>query len=332
MKSFIVLFFVALCFASVALAAMTNADVEVLKQFHAFETKYNKQYDSPGERFHRIGVFAVNLERVKFMNEEHGTPVFGVTKFMDLTPEEFKAKYLTLSLPDRLPEMPFAEAPLANSTQWDWGINKTGIITAVKNQEQCGSCWAFSATESVESAWALAGNTLQTLAPQQIVDCDTGGVDQGCNGGYPYDAFKYVIRAGGMEPEVDYPYRAVEGTCKFAKSKVVASITSWHLVSQAAATENTKMLNYVANSGPVSICVDASSWQYYTGGVLRRCGNQIDHAVQATGYSVVQGVNAWNVRNSWGADWGVNGYIYLERGINLCEIATIVTAATAPAS
>jgi len=92
------------------------------------------------------------------------------------------------------------------------------------------------------------------------------------------------------------------------------------------------MLNYVANSGPVSICVDASSWQYYTGGVLRRCGNQIDHAVQATGYSVVQGVNAWNVRNSWGADWGVNGYIYLERGINLCEIATIVTAATAPAS
>jgi len=329
MKSVLALFLVALCFASVALAAVTSADIDILKKFNAFETKYNKQYASASERFYRIGIFATNLERVKVMNEEHGTPVFGVTKFMDLTPEEFKAKYLTFSLPDSLPDMPFADAPEANTTEWDWGINKTGIVTPVKNQEQCGSCWAFSATESVESAWALAGNTIQVLAPQQIVDCDTGGVDQGCSGGYPYDAYKYVIRAGGMELESAYPYRAVQGSCKFSKSKVVSSINSWTWVSQAAATENTKMLNYVASSGPVSVCVDAAPWQYYTGGVLRRCGNQIDHAVQATGFGVIQGTNVWHVRNSWGADWGEHGYIYLERGINLCEIATVVTAAIA---
>jgi len=159
------------------------------------------------------------------------------------------------------------------------------------------------------------------------VDCDTG--DDGCDGGYPSSAFKYIIGNDGLDLESDYPYKGVGGSCKFKKADVGGTITSWHYVSQAASTENTKMLTYVAETGPVSVCVDAAPWQYYTGGVLKTCGTSIDHAVQATGYGVQNGIQTWNVRNSWGADWGEQGYIWLERGKNLCEIATIVTAAVA---
>jgi len=321
-------------FAGAALAStrefgFEKDDFEVMRKFTNFETKFHKVYSTSAERFHRLAIFAENLERVEKMNEEHGTPVFGVSKFMDLTPEEFKAKYLNLMVPDQLPQAEIANPPNASPdvTVWDWGKNKTGIITPVKNQEQCGSCWAFSATESVESAYALAGHGLKVCGPQQIVDCDTSGVDQGCNGGYPWDAFKYIIKAGGLESESAYPYIGVDAKCKFQASQIVANISSWVWVSRSASTEDTQMFNYVATTGPVSVCVDAAPWQYYTGGVLKRCGDQIDHAVQATGFSVQSGLNVWNVRNSWGADWGENGYIWLERGKNLCAIATQVTAA-----
>jgi len=121
----------------------------------------------------------------------------------------------------------------------------------------------------------------------------------------------------------------VGGTCNFKKADVGADIISWHYVSQKATDETTTMLTYVAERGPVSVCVDAAPWQYYTGGVLKTCGSSIDHAVQATGFGVQSGTEVWNVRNSWGADWGEQGYIWLERGKNLCQIATIVTAAVA---
>jgi len=308
-------------------------DFEVHSRFTAFEKKYQKSYATAEERAIRIGVFAENLERVEAMNAEHDGAVFGVTKFMDLTPEEFKAKYLTLQVPNPLPEAPTADItpkkPEDLPTSFDWR-NNGSVITPVKNQEQCGSCWAFSATESVESAWVLAGNTQSILAPQQIVDCDT--TDDGCDGGYPSSAFAYIIKNGGLDYEKDYPYKGVDGQCKFKQSNVGGTIVSWQYVSQKASEENTAMLTYVAEQGPVSVCVDAAPWQYYNGGVLKTCGSQIDHAVQATGYGVQSGTNVWNVRNSWGADWGEQGYIWLERGKNLCEIATVVTAAVAKAS
>jgi cathepsin F len=305
-------------------------DGAVHEKFSAFETKYSKAYSTPQERAHRMTVFAENLVRVQAMNAEHDGDVFGVTKFMDLTPEEFKGKYLNLQVPNPLPEAPFvdiqAKDPKDLPTSYDWR-NNGSVITPVKNQEQCGSCWAFSATESIEAAWVLAGNTQVVLGPQQIVDCDQN--DDGCDGGYPSSAFDYVISNGGQDLEADYPYTGVDGTCKFKKADVGANIKSWQYVSQKAADELTTMLTYVAERGPVSVCVDAAPWQYYTGGVLKTCGSAIDHAVQATGFGTESGTDVWNVRNSWGADWGEQGYIWLERGKNLCAIATIVTAAVA---
>jgi len=329
MRSVLALLVFAL-FVSLSFAKVLTTD-EVSK-FTLFEQKFGKSYSSHEERHNRMVIFAENLQKVDRMNAEHGSAVFGVTKFMDMNPEEFKGHYLNLQVPNPLPQAPSTHvtpvsAELPASVDWR---NTQGVITPVKNQEQCGSCWAFSATESIESAWVLAGNQQVILAPQQIVDCDKS--DDGCGGGYPSTAMEYVIGAGGQELEKDYPYTGQDGQCTVDKADFAASINSWHYVSQSAGTEMTTMMTYVATTGPVSVCVDAAPWQYYTGGVLRLCGNQIDHAVQAVGYGVVNSIDVWYVRNSWGADWGEQGYIWVERGKNLCEIATIVTAANATAS
>jgi len=210
-------------------------------------------------------------------------------------------------------------------TYFDWANNKS-IVTPVKNQGQCGSCWAFSATENIESVWALAGNTLVELAPQQIVDCDK--TDDGCNGGDTTTAYEYVISAGGLETEQNYPYTAKNGVCKAQRSLEVASISGYSWVTK---TKNeTAMLAATYDVAPISICVDAVTWQTYTKGVITsNCGQSLDHCVQITGFNTENNVEYWIVRNSWGTSWGNAGFIYVERNKNLCGIADEPTTTTA---
>jgi len=253
-----------------------------------------------------------------------GTAVHGVTKFSDLTTQEFKDQYLMKV------ERTYVKAPVANITYqqlpatFDWN-NKGGVVTPVKNQGQCGSCWDFSATETIESVWAQAGNGLQVLSEQQTVDCDT--TDQGCNGGWPYDAYQYVISAGGVESESSYPYTAEDGTCAFNAANVVAKISSWQYVTQSQ--DEAAMQQFLYSNSPISICVDASTWSSYNGGVITTssgCGDSLDHCVQATGWSQQSGMTVWNVRNSWGTDWGNSGYIWVQLGSDVCGIAEVVTS------
>jgi len=295
---------------------------DVYRQFVEFETKFAKTYETVEERTHRIHVFSENLRLVAEMNAVHDGDVFGVTKFMDLSPEEFKANYLTVTPRPQRPDSYLHVRKGDPPATMDWR-NQTGVITPVKNQEQCGSCWAFSATEAIESAWVLAGNPQAILGPQQIVDCDT--FDGGCGGGNTETAYKYVIQAGGQELEKNYPYTGQDGNCRFQKGKIAASIKSWKYVCQSANQELGNMLDYVGTEGPVSVCVDAAPWQYYNGGVLKSCGQQVDHCVQVVGYDDVNSIPVWMVRNSWGEDWGEKGYIWVERGKNLCAIAGDVT-------
>jgi len=211
-------------------------------------------------------------------------------------------------------------------TNYDW--NSCGVITPVYNQGQCGSCWAFSATETIESYFALGGGSLTGLSMEQIVDCDTAGEDQGCNGGFPSGAYQYVESAGGLDPLSDYPYTAGEGesgSCQFNKGEVAATVSSY-----ASVTGEPGLYSQTSSSsgGPVSVCVDASSWQNYQGGVLTQCTNNVDHCVQATGYGqygAAFGTSYWNVRNSWGTDWGENGYIWVGIGQDLCSIGDYAT-------
>jgi len=215
--------------------------------------------------------------------------------------------------------------PQVSPATFDWRSSSKKILTPVYDQEQCGSCWAFSATENIESQWALAGNALVSLSVQQIVDCDS--TSYGCGGGWTQNAYNSVIKEGGQESWSEYPYTAQNGNCQFSSSKIVAKISSWENVY---ANNEDAMASWLAQNGPISICVDASQWSDYSGGVMTasQCGSSIDHCVLAVGYNTQANPPYWIVRNSWGTSWGVeNGFIYLQYGTNTCELAFEPTSA-----
>jgi C1A family cysteine protease len=205
---------------------------------------------------------------------------------------------------------------------WDW-FHK-GACTPVYDQGQCGSCWAFSATETIESYWALAGHKLTQFSVEQIVDCDNEGQDEGCNGGFPTGAYDYVQSAGGIESLSKYPYTAgsgQSGSCAFNEADVVANVANY-----VSLNGEDGLYKQLSTTGPVSVCVDASSWPSYKGGILTDCGNNVDHCVQLTGYANYGSNGAyWIVRNSWNTDWGISGFIHLAIGQDLCSIADYAT-------
>jgi len=224
--------------------------------------------------------------------------------------------------PNRTRYLPIPERTEGIPETWDW--RQKGVITAVYNQGTCGSCWTFSATECTESATALAGHGLKNLAMQQIVDCDDES-QHGCGGGWPLQAWEYIHSVGGLDALSCYPYTGMDGTCKFNPSCRQGTVNSYGWLSH---TEYDIAVWMVSN-GPVSICVDALQWQYYTGGIVSAgsCGTQIDHAIQMVGY-VTSNPSYWIVRNSWGTGWGIGGYIYLEEGTNTCGLAQYPAGAT----
>jgi len=271
------------------------------------------------------------MERAADLNAKNPYARFGMNQFSDLSPEEFtkyylmpfdKQQYETIRPPTK---SVFGER-VHQGSSFDWGSK--GVVTPVYNQGQCGSCWAFSATETIESYYALAGGTLTSLSMEQIVSCDQN--DHGCEGGFPSSAYQYVQSEGGIDSYQAFPYTAENGQapgCQFVQSAVVTNVASQQSISGEQG-----LYQQLSSGGPVSVCVDASSWQSYEGGVLTSCGNNVDHCVQATGYTnyspEYNGESAWNVRNSWGTSWGQNGYILVATGQDLCSIgdyATIVS-------
>jgi len=302
-------------------------------EFRQFMVKYSKEYKSSEEFQRRFTIFKENVARAAELDRKDPHARFGVTQFMDLSPAEFKRNYLMPGIGSKIKEAVLAKNPTVYTAQggqafpasYDW--RSKGMITPVYNQGQCGGCWAFSATENIESMWAIAGHTLTQLSMQQIIDCDKS--DSGCNGGWPYKADQYVINTGGLEAYASYPFTGVNGQCRFDASKVVAKISSWKYITQS--DNETAMMQFTYTQGPPSICVDAATWQYYRSGVITTasgCGTSLDHAVQLVGWTTVSGIDAWIVRNSWGITWGAyQGYVYVERGHDVCGIGQVVTSA-----
>jgi C1A family cysteine protease len=304
-------------------------------QFAQFKQVFGKTYKSKVEEQIRFKIFADSLVIAKRMTEEsNGATQYGVTQFSDLTKEEFSHLYLMKKQPKleivdgKDLQFNFTNQEIRSFWDWRYAKTKTGwdgsCVSPVYNQGQCGSCWAFSATEQIESMYCLqgrSGGSARQLSMQQVVDCDT--TCYGCNGGWTYLAFQYVISAGGIDTYGSYPYTAQDGSCAYNPRNVGARINSWAYVGRG---NEPAMLSYIQNSGPISICVDAASWQYYNGGVVVNCGQSIDHCVQLTGWSAnVQGRQAWIVRNSWGTSWGYSGYLYVQYGQNMCAIANVPT-------
>jgi cathepsin L len=198
----------------------------------------------------------------------------------------------------------------------DWVAQ--GKVTATKNQKSCGSCWAFSVTETMESMYAIQNNaTPPILAPQQLVDCmpnpDECGGTGGCEGATQQLGFNYTVGAG-LTLEASYPYTARDGTCK----TTTPAVKNGGMVSLKT-NDYTDLATAVATVGPIAISVAAGGfgWQIYGGGVYNKGDDfEMDHAVQLTGYGIDDKFDHkmyWSVRNSWGPSWGEGGYIRLER-------------------
>lgn len=303
-------------------------EATTLRVFRNWANRHGKAYQNEEEEGKRFGIWRENLARIEELNRNSENATFGPNKFADLSPKEFSHNFKGLrAFPHRTIVKSEVEhlPPIGAPTKFDWRTKD--VVTKVKNQKQCGSCWAFAVTETIESACMIKhgekASDFDPLSPQQIVDCDH--VDLGCNGGDPVNAYEYVIKAGGLETDAEYPYTAKDGSCKFVKSKARCPISTYHEVS--GSEEN--MANVLATNSPMVICVDANPWQFYTGGVLKAssCGNYVDHAVQLVGYDLTGSTPYWIVRNSWGTDWGENGYIYLEFGKNTCDLKYEVTYA-----
>jgi len=302
------------------LAFLSLLAVVAASPFADWARSYNRTYESVDEMEHRENVWNANFNKVMEHNAAGHSWTMEMNKFADLTAEEFASKYISggfgtytafrRSFPHRSFDMPTSAAP--SSVDW----TTKGAVTPVKNQGQCGSCWAFSTTGSVEGAWFLSNGTLVSLSEQQLVDCSSSFGNQGCNGGLMDSAFEYIISNKGLTTEANYPYTAVDGTCSAAKAKqVVATIKSYTDV----ATNSEAALEAAIAQQPVSVAVEAdqSSFQLYAGGVMTAaCGTQLDHGVLAVGYGTdsASGNQFWKVKNSWGADWGMNGYILLGKG------------------
>jgi len=254
----------------------------------------------------------------------------GVNAFADMTWEEFHATKLGYNAIDnsvlREKNAVALEADEEIAASVDWRTK--GIVTPVKDQGQCGSCWAFSTTGSVEAAYAQTKGTLVSLSEQQLVDCSTAQGNMGCNGGLMDYGFQYIITNKGITSEASYPYKATgPNTCQKGKT-VAATIKSFKDVPAG----DEKTLLTAVTKQPVSVAIEADqeSFQFYSGGVLTAaCGQNLDHGVLAVGYGTDAGTDYWIIKNSWGASWGESGYIRLERGINQCGLAN---AASYPAA
>jgi len=321
---------VALLLLIAGVFAVDLSMISLLQDWKEFKKTYNKHYDTKADELYRFGVFMKNMEISKKLNEAPGNKAeYGVTQFSDLSPEEFKAGYLLPQAINTTRDTTPMQAGATPPCSINW-VSK-GATTPIYNQGQCGSCWAFSATEQIETMFYLGGaGALTQLSMQQIVSCDT--TCEGCNGGWPYLAYEYVQKAGGIETYASYPYSSgngITGACKFNSALIFANVASWKYISQSASGE-TAMANTVCSTSPLSICVDASTWQNYRGGIVTsNCGTQLDHCVQAVG--LVQNGNPpyWIVRNQWGVTWGEQGYIYLEYGVDMCGLALETTTVAA---
>jgi len=323
--------------ATVALCHHIAYPEEDEAQWELFKLEHEKLYADESEEHLRKSIFMKNLNFIRQHNAkyERGEVTFtvGVNRFADLTNQEFRDQVNGFKVPDghgrsdlKFEEDESFEAPKTV----DW--RKKGAVTPIKDQGQCGSCWAFSATGSLEGQTYLKTKKLTSLSEQNLVDCSGSQGNEGCNGGLMDDAFEYVKDNKGIDTEASYPYTAEDGKCKYKPKNKGATCTGYVDITEGS---EKALQQAVAKIGPVSVAIDASndSFQLYKSGVYKEpnCSSQqLDHGVLAVGYGTVKkGGDYWLVKNSWGTSWGMKGYIMMARNHNnMCGIATMASYPT----
>jgi len=318
---FFFFFFTMMFFALLAIVAVAAHD----QAWEDYKLEFDKHYTADEEPA-RYANWKQNAEEVLLHNAMYGHEFTqAVNEMSDLSYEEYEAIYLSGL---RVPEGPSNATlhvpdnePIPNAVDW----RNQGMVTGVKNQGQCGSCYSFSATGALEGAWKKARGSLPSLSEQQIVDCSGRYGNYGCQGGWYQSSWRYLRDAGGDESENAYRYTARQGRCHFDKSKVTSTVSSWHDTSAGSESDLT---NALARVGPVSVAIDASasSFRRYRQGVhySRSCSSRrLNHAVLAVGYGSEGGQDYYLVKNSWGTRWGAGGYIKMARNMrNNCGIAS----------
>ena len=306
---------VGILLAALALAAVlfSQSTAPSKSEFQLWKEKFNTKYESVFEESYRERLFLENLAQINAHNSnEFRTYEQGVNQFTAMTQEEFEQNYLGLIVdqPEIVEEEQVNAVP---NDDIDWVAK--GAVTPVKNQGQCGSCWAFSATGGLEGLSKVSGGSLESFSESQLVDCSGKYGNQACNGGLMDNAFKFV-KDNGIVHEDEYPYKPVKQTCKMQ--------TGNFKISGFTDIKKCSDLIKALQDRPVSIAVDATNWSRYSSGVFSNCRTSLNHGVLLVGS---QGGN-WVVKNSWGTGWGQKGFITLEgknNSANTCGLCNVAS-------
>ncbi|XP_036851287.1 cathepsin W [Manis javanica] len=317
--------------------------LELKEVFRLFQIQYNRSYSNPAEHARHLDIFAHNLAQAQWLQKEDlGTAEFGVTPFSDLTDEEFGQLYRHQSTVGGLPKM----SRQVGSEEWgeplpptcDWR-KAAGIISSVKNQENCNCCWAMAAAGNIEALWGIKHRQSVEVSVQELLDC--GRCGNGCRGGFVWDAFITVLNNSGLASEKDYPFQGNVRAhrCLARKHKKVAWIQDFIMLPD----NEQKIAWYLATQGPITVTINMKLLQQYQKGVIKAtpttCDPRlVDHSVLLVGFGTSKSVERkpaeavssqahpqhstpyWILKNSWGASWGEKGYFRLHRGSNTCGI------------
>jgi len=315
--------------ASSSYASSSPEDIKAM--FESFKAEHGKKYASADEEVNRFKIFSSMLEVIDARNTieaaSGGSAVHGITRFADMSQDEFQVMYLDNSVSNKMKSLNATRVEVPPYTGGVGAVDYTGKqTTAIKDQGSCGSCWAHACAEQIESdGMRLLGNPAsKTLSVQQLVSCDHGKGQLGCGGGLQETGFDYVRLNGGIVSAADYPYTAKTGTCDKTKTNYIMGVTGYKMIldSTVKSTE-ASFTSYAMSTGTISIGVDATTWNTYKSGIMSACGKgtDINHSVQIVGVDNSAG-GYWKIRNSWAESWGEKGFIRVAYGANTCGLVT----------
>ncbi|XP_038680852.1 ervatamin-B [Tripterygium wilfordii] len=298
----------------------------IRERYENWLARHGRTYKGEDEWQLRFKIYKANVQFIDYINSQNYSFKLTDNQFADMTSEEFKSIYLGFRTKHHhSTKKQSVEKGTDLPATVDWRNN--GAVTPIKNQGNCGSCWAFSAVATVEAITKIKTGKLLSLSEQELVDCDAVQGNQGCQGGYMEKAFEFIKRNGGLTTEDNYPYKGTNDACNQIENEDhAATITGYEKVP----ANDEKSLQAAVAQQPVSVAIDAASPEFmlYAGGVFNgHCGNQLNHGVAAVGYGEDNGEKYWLVKNSWGTAWGESGYVRMLRDFNdtrgICGIAML---------